>query len=73
MQHTLLPQFFQQELIAAAAQTGRIDMIDAVTESLRLRAAYRFHTEESLKTRVFLHEPKGEYSGTFITPAPVRI
>ena len=72
MQHTLLPQFFQQELIAAA-QTGRIDVIDAVTESLRLRVAYRFHTEESLKTRVFLHEPKGEYSGTFITPAPVRI
>jgi hypothetical protein len=48
-------------------------VIDAVTESLRVRAAYRFHTEESLTKRVFLHEPRGEYSGTFITPAPKRI
>ena len=56
-----------------AAQTGRMDVIDATTESLRVRAAYRFHTEESLPKRVFLHEPRGVYSGTFITPAPKRI
>jgi hypothetical protein len=72
MQHNLLSHFFQQELMDAA-QTGRIDVIDAVTESLRVRAAYRFHTEESLPKRVFLHEPRGQYVGTFITPAPVRI
>jgi len=72
MQHNLLPHFFQQELMDAA-QTGRIDVIDAAIESLRARAAHRFHTEESLPKRVFLHEPRGEYSGTFITPAPVRI
>jgi hypothetical protein len=72
MQHNLLPHFLQQELMDAA-QTRRIDVIDAVTESLRVRAAYRFHTEESLPKRVFLHEPRGQYVGTFITPAPARI
>ena len=72
MQHNLLPHFFQQELMDAA-QTGRIGVIDAVIENLRARAAHRFHTEESLPKRVFLHEPRGQYVGTFITPAPARI
>ena len=72
MNHTLLPQYLQAQLMAAAA-TERLDMVDAAIDSVRRQAPYKFHTEESLKTRVFFDQPRGEYSGTFIAPAPKRI
>ena len=72
MNHTLLPQHLQQQLMDAAA-TERLDMIDAATENVRRQAPSKFHTDESLKTRVFFDEPRGQFVGAFIKPAPARV
>jgi hypothetical protein len=72
MNHTLLPQYLQDQLKAAAA-TERLDMIDAAINTVHCQAPAKFHTEASLKTRVFFDEPRGNYVGTFIKPAPSRI
>jgi hypothetical protein len=72
MNHTLLPQYLQDQLKAAAA-TERLDMVDAAIDSARRQAPDKFHTEASLKTRVFFDEPRGHYVGAFIKPAPSRI
>lgn len=65
MNHTLLPQRLQAQLMAAAA-TKSLTAIDAATNDVRRQAPSKFHTEESLKSRVFFNEPTGLYSGTFI-------
>jgi hypothetical protein len=75
MNHTLLPQYLQDQLkaAAAAAATERLDMVDAAIDTVHRQAPAKFHTEASLKTRVFFDEPRGNYVGTFIKPAPSRI
>jgi hypothetical protein len=65
MNHTLLPQRLQAQLMAAAA-TKSLAAIDAAANDVRRQAPSKFHTEESLKSRVFFNEPTGRYSGTFI-------
>ena len=72
MNHTLLPLHLQKQLMAAAA-TKRLDLIDAAADNVRLQAPSKFHTNESLKTRVFFDQPTGLFSGVFIKPAPPRI
>jgi hypothetical protein len=72
MNHTLLPQYLQAQLMAAAA-TKRLDMVDAAIDSVRRQAPSKFHTEESLKTRVFFDQPRGQFVGGFIKPAPARV
>jgi hypothetical protein len=72
MNHTLLPQYLQDQLKAAAA-TERLDMVEAAINTVHRQAPAKFHTEASLKTRVFFDEPRGNYVGTFIKPAPPRI
>jgi hypothetical protein len=69
MKHTLLPQRLQKQLMDAAA-TKRMDVINAATEDVRRQVPYKFHTDQSLKTRVFFNEPTGLYSGAFVHPSP---
>jgi hypothetical protein len=72
MNHTLLPQHLQQQLMDAAV-TERLDRIDAAINSVRHQAPFKFHTDESLKTRVFFDQPRGQFVGGFINPAPARV
>jgi hypothetical protein len=72
MKHTLFPQRLQAQLMDAAA-TKRLDKIDAAIKDVRHQAPFNFHTDESLKARVFFDEPTGLYSGDFINPATARV
>lgn len=69
MNHNLLPQHLQAQLKAAAA-TESTGAVDAAIADVHRKAPHKFHTEQSLKTRVFFNEPRGLYSGTYIRPVP---
>jgi len=65
MKHDLIPPHLQLQLVAAAA-TKDMQVIDAVIDSAKRQAPYKFHTEETLKKRVFFNQPRGQFSGSFI-------
>ena len=65
MNHALLPPHLQRQLREAAA-TKDMQVIDAVIDSARRQAPSKFHTEESLKKRVFFNQPRSQFSGSFI-------
>jgi hypothetical protein len=67
--HTLLPIALQEHLQNAA----KGNRLDAAITSVQTWRPDLFHTEESLKKRVFFDQPRGNYSGTFINPAAPRI
>ncbi len=67
--HSLLPIHLQNNL-KFAAKTSHLDATIRRTQEERPDL---FHTEQSLKDRVFYDEPRGAYIGSFINPAPPRI
>lgn len=64
--HSLLPIHIQNNL-KFAAKTSQLD--ETIRRSQEGRSDL-FHTEESLKDRVFFDEPRGAYIGSYINPAP---
>lgn len=69
MNHALLPPQLQLQLMEAA-DTKNLQVLDAAIENVRRQAPYKFHTEASLKTRVFFNQPRGRFSGSFVRLAP---
>ena len=67
--HKLLPVHLQNNLKFAAKTTH----LDATIRRVQEERPDLFHTEKTLKDRVFFNEPRGAYSGSFINPAPPRI
>ena len=67
--HTLLPIHLQNNLKFAA----KTSQLDATIRRVQEERPDLFHTEKSIKDRVFYDEPRGAYIGSFINPAPPRI
>ena len=67
--HNLLPIHLQNHLKFAAKTTH----LDATIRRVQEERSDLFHTEKTLKDRVFYDEPRGAHSGTYINPAPTRI
>jgi len=55
--HTLLPLNMQAALMAAA-ETKKIETIDATVKQLNFAAPYLFHNGKSEALRKFYHEPR---------------
>jgi hypothetical protein len=67
--HTLLPMKLQTTLKFAA----KTSQLDAAIRMVQEERPDLFHTETSIKDRVFYDEPRGAYTGSYINPAPPRI
>jgi hypothetical protein len=67
--HTLLPVHLQNHLKFAA----KTSQLDSTIRRVQEERPDLFHTEASLKSRVFFNEPRGAYVGSFINAAPPRI
>ena len=66
--HTLLPIQLQNNLKFAA----KTSQLDATIRRVQEERPDLFHTESSLEDRVFFDQPRGNYVGSFINPAPPR-
>ena len=64
--HSLLPVQLQNHLKFAANTTH----LDATIRRVQEERPDLFHTENTLKDRVFYDEPRGAHTGSFIKPAP---
>ena len=67
--HSLLPIHLQNNLQFAAKSSH----LDATIRRTQEERPDLFHTEQSIKDRVFYDEPGGAYIGSFINPVPPRI
>jgi len=67
--HTLLPIQLQNDL-KFAAKTSKLD---STIRKVQEERPDLFHTETSIKDRVFFNEPRGAYVGSYIHAAPPRI
>jgi hypothetical protein len=67
--HSLLPIHLQNNLKFAA----KTSQLDSTIRRVQEERPDLFHTEESLKDRVFFDEPRGAYIGSYINSAPPRI
>ena len=67
--HTLLPIHLQNRLKFAA----KTSQLDATIRKVQEDRSDLFHTEETIKDRVFFDQPRGAYSGSYINAAPTRI
>jgi hypothetical protein len=67
--HSLLPIHLQNNLKSAA----KTNQLDATIRRAQEGRPDLFHTEISLKDRVFFDEPRGAYIGSYINPAPPRL
>ena len=67
--HSLLPVYLQNNLKFAS----NTSQLDATIRRVQEERPDLFHTEESLKSRVFCDEPRGAYTGSFINSAPTRL
>ena len=65
IEHTLLPVRLQSLLMGSSR-----GQLDETINSVQLLNPELFHTEESLKDRVFFDEPRYHYKGTYINAAP---
>jgi hypothetical protein len=67
--HSLLPVYLQNNL-KFASKTAQLD---ATIRRVQEERPDLFHTEKTLKDRVFFNEPRGAYIGSFINAAPPRV
>lgn len=67
--HTLLPIHLQNHLRFAA----KTSQLDSTIRRVQEERPDLFHTDESIKDRVFFNEPRGAYVGSYINAAPPRI
>jgi hypothetical protein len=69
--HSLLPIQLQSNLMSAA-ETKKLDMIDAAIAATMVSAPSKYHTAKTLDERVFFNEPRQITTpmAGFIHPVP---